>query len=53
MMYERSRKFDRYHPSFFSLFRTTTIRSQSFESVYEHNRRKRGKIKHLISLFKI
>ncbi len=56
MITERSRKYDRYHhhhPSFFSLFRTTTIRSQSLESVYDHNRRKRGKIKSLISLFKI
>jgi hypothetical protein len=46
MMNERSRKSDRFHPSFFSLFRTTTTRSQSFENVYDHIHRKRGKIYH-------
>jgi hypothetical protein len=45
MFNERSRKFDRYHPSIFSLFRTATIRSKSLETVYDQNRRKGGKIK--------
>jgi hypothetical protein len=46
MIKERSQKSDRYHSSFFSLFRTTTtLRSQSFDSVYDHNRGKRGKRK--------
>jgi len=52
MIKERSQKLDRYHSSFFSLFRTTA-RSKSLESVYDHNRRKRGKIKSLISLLEI
>jgi hypothetical protein len=45
MMNERSKKSDRYHPSFFSLFRPTAMRSKSLESVYDRNRRKRGKRK--------
>jgi hypothetical protein len=45
MLNERSRKSDRYHPSILSLFRSVTIRSKSLESVYDHNRRKRGNIK--------
>jgi hypothetical protein len=52
MIKERSQKLDRYHSSFFFLFRTTA-RSKSLESVYDHNRRKRGKIKSLISLLEI
>ncbi len=45
MINERSRKPDRYHPIFFSLFRTVTTRSKSLENLYDRNRRKEGKIK--------
>ncbi|CAF1048160.1 unnamed protein product [Rotaria sp. Silwood1] len=56
-MNERSRKSDRYHTTFFSLFRAvTTMRSKSLDNLYDGNRRKEGheypysiKMKHLKS----
>lgn len=45
MANERSRKPDRYHPIFFSLFRTVAIRSKSLENLNNRNRRKEGKTK--------
>ncbi|CAF1329061.1 unnamed protein product [Rotaria sordida] len=60
MINERSRKFDRYHLTFFSLFRTGTIRSKSLDNLYNGNRRKEGheypysiKMKHLKSAHNI
>jgi hypothetical protein len=43
MINERLRKPDRYHPIFFSLFRTVTTRSKSLENLHDRNRRKEGK----------
>jgi hypothetical protein len=42
---ECSRKPDRYHPIFFSFFRTVKTRSKSLDNLHDHNRRKEGKIK--------
>ncbi|CAF4422339.1 unnamed protein product, partial [Rotaria sp. Silwood2] len=56
MINERSRKTDRYHPTFFSRFRAVTMRSKSLDNLYDGNRRKEGheypysiKMKHLKS----
>lgn len=40
MHYERSRRVDRYYPSFLSFLRTTVLRSQSVETIYDHRQRK-------------
>ncbi len=43
MITERSQKPDRYHPTFFSLFRNVVTRSKSLDHLYDPNRRT-GKI---------
>ncbi|CAF1175821.1 unnamed protein product [Adineta steineri] len=44
MINERSRKIDRHQPIIFSLFRTTTIRSKSLDSMSDRNHHEKGKI---------
>ena len=40
MHYERLRRVDRYYPNFLSFLRTSVLRSQSVETIYDHRQRK-------------